>query len=105
MMKKEEYKIKLAEEYLNDDLYQFEVEKKGCLLGVIVECKELCYRIDFYNTTRFKQDVDNELISCNYIYEFNVVFLKSITLKHVLKAIKEMWEKRCFDTMIPISRG
>ena len=85
------YKI-LNTEYFNDDLYQFEVESKGCLLDINIEILNKIYILSFYDTYRFKEDIDEELTDLNFIQlsnidKGNIFFLKKVTLKNILLAI------------------
>jgi hypothetical protein len=89
--------------YIKDELYQFEVENKGCLLNVSIKFpNHLIYRISFYNITRFEQDLDEEMIDDCFFYEENIVFLKNITLENIIKTIYTFNEKKIYLRLIPL---
>lgn len=101
MIENNKYNIKFINEYLESELYQFEVESKGCLFGVIIETKNnISYNLDFYDTTRFKQDMDIELEDASFIYDYNIIILKKVTLKNIINAINKLWVENSFVNII-----
>jgi len=87
------HKIKDAEYYFDDDLYQLEVESKGCLIGIEIEISEVIYTLSFYDSYRFKSDIDEELenslfVELTEIDNNNIIFLKKVTKPNVLLAIE-----------------
>jgi hypothetical protein len=88
--------------YINDELYQFEVENKGCLLNVTIEfSNKLRYRVSFYDICRFKQDLLDEMNDTCFFYEENLVFLKKITLENILRTISTFNEHKTYLKLIP----
>jgi hypothetical protein len=55
------YKIIDESNYFGDSLYQFEVESKGWLSGIFIENEDCIHTLNFYDTYRFKEDIDDEL--------------------------------------------
>lgn len=104
MIRRKGYNIKFIDEYLIDELYRFEVESKGCLLGVIVETEKFLYNLDFYDITRFAQDVNDTLVGNDFVYEYNIIILKKVTLQNVVDAIDKLWLNKTFSKMIGSKR-
>lgn len=101
MIKRDEYTIKFVKEYFEDKLHQGEIETKGCLFGTTVESNGNVYKLNFYDTTRFKQDTDDELEGASYVYDSNMIFLKTITLNNVIDAIDKFWsDYKTFNIMV-----
>ena len=98
------YRTSSIDEYLIDELYRFEVESKGYLFGVIVETEKFLYNLDFYDLTRFKQDVDNELSNNDFVYGYNIIILKRVTLQNIVDAIDKLWLNKTFSKMIGSKR-
>ena len=98
------YRTSSIDEYLIDELYRFEVESKGYLFGVIVETEKFLYNLDFYDLTRFKQDVDNELSNSDFVYGYNIIILKRVTLQNIVDAIDKLWLNKTFSKMIGSKR-
>lgn len=87
-------KIYDAKYYFDDDLYQLEVESKGCLLNIIVEfSNNIKYKISFYDISRFSQDVAEELQQSSFFYEENIIFLTRITKDNIIRTINELENK------------
>lgn len=87
-------KIYDAKYYFDDDLYQLEVESKGCLLDIIVEfSNNIKYKISFYDISRFSQDVAEELQQSSFLYEENIIFLTRITKNNIIRTINELENK------------
>lgn len=87
-------KIYDAKYYFDDDLYQLEVESKGCLLNIIVEfSNNIKYKISFYDISRFSQDVAEELQQSSFFYEENIIFLTRITKENIIRTINELENK------------
>lgn len=87
-------KIYDAKYYFDDDLYQLEVESKGCLLNIIVEfSNNIKYKISFYDISRFSQDVAEELQQSSFFYEENIIFLTRITKDNIVRTINELENK------------
>lgn len=87
-------KIYDAKYYFDDDLYQLEVESKGCLLNIIVEfSNNIKYKISFYDISRFSQDVAEELQQSSFLYEENIIFLTRITKDNIIRTINELENK------------
>lgn len=87
-------KIYNSEYYFDDDLYQLEVESKGCLLDIIVEfSNNIKYKISFYDISRFSQDVAEELQQSSFFYEENIIFLTRITKDNIIRTINELENK------------
>lgn len=87
-------KIYDAKYYFDDDLYQLEVESKGCLLDIIVEfSNNIKYKISFYDISRFSQDVAEELQQSSFLYEENIIFLTRITKDNIIRTINELENK------------
>jgi len=101
MITKDQYTIKNIDDYYTDELYQLEVESKGCLFGVLVETKINSFELSFYDTERFKQDIDDELIENNYVYEFNVILLNKVNLKNIVNSIDGLWKDNEFQYLVP----
>lgn len=87
-------KIYDAKYYFDDDLYQLEVENKGCLLNIIVEfSNNTKYKISFYDISRFSQDVAEVLQQSSFFYEENIIFLTRITKDNIIRTINELENK------------
>lgn len=87
-------KIYDAKYYFDDDLYQLEVESRGCLLNIIVEfSNNIKYKISFYDISRFSQDVAEELQQSSFFYEENIIFLTRITKDNIIRTINELENK------------
>lgn len=87
-------KIYDAKYYFDDDLYQLEVESKGCLLNINVEfSNNIKYKISFYDISRFSQDVAEELQQSSFFYEENIIFLTRITKDNIIRTINELENK------------
>lgn len=87
-------KIYDAKYYFDDDLYQLEVESKGCLLNIIVEfSNNIKNKISFYDLSRFSQDVAEELQQASFFYEENIIFLTRITKDNIVRTINELENK------------
>lgn len=87
-------KIYDAKYYFDDDLYQLEVESKGCLLNINVEfSNNIKYKISFYDISRFSQDVAEELQQSSFFYDENIIFLTRITKDNIVRTINELENK------------
>ena len=92
------YKYKIIDEsnYFGDSLYQFEVESKGWLSGISIENEDCIYTLNFYDTYRFKEDIDEKLRKDSFVdinnYESNIIFLTKITPTSVLYAIEKLFD-------------
>lgn len=87
-------KIYDAKYYFDDDLYQLEVESKGCLLNIIVEfSNNIKYKISYYDISRFSQDIAEELQQSSFFYEENIIFLTRITKDNIIRTINELENK------------
>ncbi len=99
-IKTDNYIINFIEEY-SDNLYQFEVESKGYFYGVTVVLNNgKTYQLSIYNSTRLKQDVDDEIENTGFFYEENIVFLKNIDKDTIIEGVKKLWEHNCFENMV-----
>lgn len=89
------YEIIDEANYFEDSLYQLEVESKGWLSGISIKSEDHIYALNFYDTYRFKQDIDEELkensfLNLNY-YDSNIIFLKKVMPQLVLDAIEKLF--------------
>lgn len=89
----------------SDDLFQFEMESKGYLYNTKLLLKNgRSFNIVFYDTTRFKQDVDEVLengLAC--FYEENLVIVEKLTKEILLEAIEYIWNKKLYLKMVPLN--
>ncbi|MCL2152418.1 MAG: hypothetical protein FWH57_05585 [Oscillospiraceae bacterium] len=87
---------------LNDERIQFETESKGCLFGTVIEIEgKSRYQVNFYNSTRFKQDVDEELKNDSLFYEENIVIVEEFTRENLLNAISCIVNNKLYEKMVP----
>lgn len=100
MITQDNYKVNFSDDYSNNELYQFEVESKGCLFGTHVEINNKSYAIDFYDSIRFKQDIDEELKSSKYHFnDTNIVFLEKVNLKNIVEALNHIYNEGLYKRM------
>jgi len=86
---------------IDDSLVLFELKSKGYLSGTILEINNgNKYTLNFYDSTRFKQDVDEELAGDDFFYEENVVIIRKITKDNILVAVNNIVMKKTFEKMI-----
>lgn len=62
-----------------DDLFQIECESKGVVLNLEVIVNEKSYIFNFYDPTRFLQDVGQEISELGYFRDENAVIIKRVT--------------------------
>ena len=86
----------------NDKYGLFEMQSKGYLYGTILEIERGDkFQINFYDSTRFKQDVDDEIRIYGLFYEENVVLIEEITKEKVLAAINNIVDNELYRKMVP----
>lgn len=84
-----------------DDLFLMEIKSKGCILGILVKIKnEIEIKIDFYDSVRFKQEIDYELDCSNFFYEENIVVIKEVTIEEIVVAVENIVSKKIYERMI-----
>lgn len=89
----------------DDELNKFEIQSKGYLYGTILKINYgNKYQINFYDSTRFKQDVDDELKTDSFFYEGNVVLIEKVTKAKVLTAINDIFSGKIYKKMIPVTQ-
>ncbi len=99
-IKTENYTIYFIEEYY-DSLFQFKTEAKGYFYGVTVALNNgKIYGLNIYNSTRLKQDVDDEIEAYGFFYEENIVFLKNIDKDSIIEGVKKLWDNNSFENMV-----
>ncbi len=99
-IKTKNYTINFTEEY-SDSFFQFETEAKGYFYGVTVTLNNgKTYGLNIYNSTRLKQDVDDEIDTYGFFYEENIVFLKNVDKDSIIKGIKKLWDNNSFENMV-----
>ncbi|MFJ8461709.1 hypothetical protein ACIQ57_21665 [Lysinibacillus xylanilyticus] len=90
---------------LDDEPVQFEIQSKGYLYGTILKINnENEFQINFYDSSRFKQDVDDELKMYSFFYEENVVLVEKITKEKLLSAINDVFLGGVYKKMIPVTQ-
>ncbi len=78
------------------------MESKGYFYGCSVELDNgNIYHLNFYDATRFYQDVSDELSEYGgYFYEENVVLLDKVTIENMLKTIDQLYKEEIFNKMV-----
>lgn len=86
---------------IDDDFIQFEIKSKGCLFGTTFKInKGNEYKVNFYDSTRFKQDIDDELKIYKFFYPKNIIFIDEVTKEKILIAISEIVETKVYEKMV-----
>ncbi|SQI38624.1 Uncharacterised protein [Leminorella richardii] len=67
-----------------DELLEFECESKGCVLNLNVVINGEERVINFYDLTRFSQDVESELNENGYFNDENAVILLKVTKNNIM---------------------
>ncbi|WP_374668508.1 hypothetical protein [Acinetobacter sp.] len=80
-------KMRLMKNYtiqLENDFHEYawEIEAKGWL-QVDVEINQHMYTFNFYDPARLNQNIQDDLNSCQYFCDINLVVIPSVTLKHI----------------------
>ena len=89
---------------VDDKLNQFEMQAKGCLSNTILKLNSgIEYEINFYDSTRFKQDVDEEVKIYGLFYEENVVLIEEITKEKLLYALNKIFDGGLCKKMVPVN--
>lgn len=70
--------------------YDWEVEAKGWLPGVVAVIEERRYTLTVYDRARLLQDVDDVLKEGRIFFEPNLVVVASVTRENIASAIQEI---------------
>jgi hypothetical protein len=70
--------------------YDWEVEAKGWLPGVVAVIEDRRYTLTVYDSARLAQDVDDVLKEGRAFFEPNLVVVASVTRESVASAIQEI---------------
>jgi hypothetical protein len=70
--------------------YEWEVEAKGWLPGVVAVIDERRYTLTVYDPARLAQDVDDVLKEGRPFFEPNLVVVASVTRESIASAIQEI---------------
>lgn len=69
------------------DDYEWEVEAKGWLQGVVATIDGRRYPLTFYDPTRLSQDIEEELARGTGFFEPNVFVVRSVDREHIESAV------------------
>lgn len=69
------------------DDYEWEVESKGWLQGVVATIDGRRYPLTFYERTRLSQDVEEELARGPGFFEPNLIVVRSVTREHIESSV------------------
>ncbi|WDF59353.1 hypothetical protein PQ462_21910 [Flavobacterium sp. KACC 22758] len=87
-----------------DDLFLMEIKSKGCVLGAILTIKnEIKIEINFYDPTRFKQEMEDEIDCYDFFYLENAVIIKEITIDEILVAVDSIVSKKVYERMVKLN--
>jgi len=67
--------------------YEWEVEAKGWLQGVVAVVDGRRYPLTFYDRTRLSQDIEEELSHGPGFFEPNVIVVRSVTRGHIESSV------------------
>lgn len=67
--------------------YEWEVESKGWLQGVVAVVDGRRYPLTFYDQTRLSQDIEEELMRGPGFFEPNVIVVRSVTRGHIESSV------------------
>ena len=70
--------------------YEWEVEAKGWLQGVVAVVDGRRYPLTFYDQTRLSQDVEEEIKRGPGFFEPNVIVVRSVTREHIESSVAEI---------------
>lgn len=73
-----------------DDLFQIECESKGVVLNLEVIVNEKSYIFNFYDPTRFLQDVGQEISELGYFRDENAVIIKRVTKDNIIEYLSSI---------------
>jgi hypothetical protein len=93
-----EYKIEFPEGF---DEFEWEVEAKGWLQGVVVTIDRRRYKVTFYDPTRLAQDIEGELQERSVYLESNVLVVQSVTRANMQKAVEAVVKAEGYVALIP----
>jgi hypothetical protein len=87
------------------DEFEWEVEAKGWLQGVVVTIERRRYRVTFYDPTRLAQDIADELQEKSVYLESNVLVVPSVTRAHMEKAVETVVKAGGHVDLIPVEES
>lgn len=68
-----------------DDLFEFECEEKGCILGLELKVNNTVYIHSFYDIYRFIQDAQDEISEHDFFRDDSAVILKKVNKENIRK--------------------
>lgn len=68
-----------------DDLYEFYCESKGVVLNFEVTVNGHLCTFNFYDSVRFIQDAENEIVEFGYFKDEHAVILQKVTKDNIIK--------------------
>jgi hypothetical protein len=86
------------------DEYDWEVESKGWLPGVVAVIEERRYTLTVYDLARLAQDVDEVLKEGRAFFEPNLVVVASVTRASIATAIEDIVNTGRLDDLRPDQR-
>ena len=80
-----DYSLLFPGEY---DVYEWEVEAKGCFSEARLSTSGRRYRLSFYDPARLGQEIESELQRGSVFFEPNLIVVQSVTRLNMQKSVE-----------------
>jgi hypothetical protein len=81
--------------------YEWEVAAKGCFLGARITISGTCYRLNFYDAVRLRQEIESELEGSGVFFEPNLVIVPSVTRADMERAVEQLVQSGQVASLTP----
>ena len=81
------------------DDYEWELESKGWFSDITMKVGDVNYRLNFYDSARLSQDIDDELLAHEAFFEENLIIVKVVNRLHIENAVQYLVESGRYTSL------